>query len=171
MTFQEMFESAKKALLKAKKVDEANHIAVQVNVTGEGSGIFYVKASEGKLAVEPYDYMDNDAVMTVDSAVLLEALTKADTAALQMEGNAEKIAAFRVILESLPKPRKAAAKTATTTAKKTTTAAKKTAAKTETAEAKTVVKKTTSETKAAAKKPAADKTTAAPKTTKKATKK
>lgn len=179
MTFQEMFENAKKALLKAKKIDAAEHIAVQVNVTGEGSGIFYVEAADGKLNVEPYTYDDKDAVMTADSAELLNALKTADTAALQIEGNEEKIAAFRLILESLPKPRKTAA-TKTTAAKKTTTT-KASAAKAEAAPAaktatKTTTKKASAEepkttVKATAEKKTATKTTKTATATKKTTKK
>ncbi len=162
MTFEEMFESAKKSLLKTKVADKASHIAVQINVTGEGSGIFYAKATEGKLIVEPYDYLDNDAVLTADSGELLDALKKADTSALTIEGEPEKVAAFRTILETLPKPRKTASKT--TAAKKATAAKKETAAaakKTETkASAKTSAKKTEEENKPAAK-AAATKTAAA----------
>lgn len=171
MTFEEMFESAKKSLMKAKVADKASHIAVQINVTGEGSGIFYAEANEGKLSVEPYDYNDNHAVMTVDSAVLLDALKKADTSALTIEGDPEKVAAFRAILETLPKPRKTAAKTA---AKKeaapkkaeTKTTASKTTAKKEAAPKKAETKtaaKTTAKKVEEEKKPAAAKTTAAKK--------
>lgn len=164
MTFEEMFQSAKAALSKASVKDANAAVAVQVNVTGDGSGIFYVKASDGVLAVEPYDYIDNDAVLNVDSAALLTALTKADTASLAFEGDAEKIAAFRTILETLPAPKKTVRKTAakTTAAKKET--AKTAAAKTETEKpASKTTKKAASSTKAAAAKTATTTKTAAAK--------
>lgn len=172
MTFQEMFDDAKKMLVKAKKVDAAAPFAVQVNVTGEGSGIFYVKSENGALAVEPFDYMDHDAVMTVDSAALLNSLKTAETEALPLEGNAEKIAAFRAVLTSLPKPRKAAAKT--TAAAKSEPAAKpapKKAAAPKATEKKVekpaAAPKKAAAAKTAATKTTASKTTAAKKTTKK----
>lgn len=107
MTFEEMFQQAKTALSKASAKDVTEHIAVQVNVSGEGSGIFYVEASNGVLAIEPYTYFDNDATMTVDSAELLTALKTPETAsALPLEGCAEKTAVFRSILSTIPVPKK-----------------------------------------------------------------
>lgn len=106
MTFQEMFDRAKTALTKASAADPTAFVAVQVNVTGDGSGIFYVKAADGVLAVEPYDYLDRDVMLTADSEALLTALETAQTEALELEGDAEKVAAFRTILGTLPAPAK-----------------------------------------------------------------
>lgn len=89
MTFQEMFDRAKAALTKASAADSAVFVAAQVNVTGEGSGIFYVKAADGVLEVEPYDYMDHNVLLTADSAELLAALEAAKAAELAMEGGAK----------------------------------------------------------------------------------
>lgn len=104
MTFQEMFDRAKAALTKASAADSAVFVAAQVNVTGEGSGIFYVKAADGVLEVEPYDYMDHNVLLTADSAELLAALEAAKAAELAMEGDAESVAAFQAILGTLPAP-------------------------------------------------------------------
>lgn len=118
MTFQEMFDRAKAALTKASAADSAVFVAAQVNVTGEGSGIFYVKAADGVLEVEPYDYLDHNVLLTADSAELLAALEAAKAAELAMEGDAESVAAFQAILGTLPAPaakeapKKAAAKPA-----------------------------------------------------------
>lgn len=149
MTFQEMFQNAKKMLNRATAADVTDHVAVQVNVTGDGSGIFYIEAADGSLSVEPYDYVDNDAVLTADSAALLEALQKAKTDALALEGDLEKIAAFRSILETLPaakeeapakKPtaKKAVAEKPTVKAVETAAAPSKPAAVSASAAAKTV---------------------------------
>ena len=159
MTFEEMFERAKTALTKAKVSDTAA-VAVQINVTGDGSGTFYVKAADGVLAVEPYDYKDHDVLLTADSAVLLELLEKAKTDVLPLEGTPEKTAVISEILATIP------AKRATRTRKTTTaTTAKTTAAKTtKSAAAKTTksaAEKTASTKTSAAKKTAASKTTAA----------
>ena len=104
MTFQEMFDRAKAALTKASAANSAVFVAAQVNVTGEGSGIFYVKAADGVLEVEPYDYMDHNVLLTADSAELLAALEAAKAAELAMEGDAESVAAFQAILGTLPAP-------------------------------------------------------------------
>lgn len=149
MTFEEMFQQAKASLAKADAANVTDHIAVQFNVTGEGEGIFYAVAANGTLEVEPYDYKDNDAVLTADSAALLTALKNADTAKLALEGNAEKISVFRSVLATLPAPKKAEEKTAAKPVEKT--------AATKKAETKTAAPK------AAAVKPAVSVTTAAPK--------
>lgn len=168
MTFEEMFQQAKNALIQASAAKVTEHIAVQFNVTGEGEGIFYAELNDGVLAVEPYDYKDNDAVLTADSAALLTALKEADTAKLSLKGNSEKIAAFRSVLATLPAPKKATApkkaETKTTAAPKAA-AVKPAAAATAApkAEAKPAVKTAAEVTKTAAKTTTTAKTTTASK--------
>jgi len=152
MTFEEMFERAKTALMKAK-VSDAATVAVQVNVTGDGSGIFYVKADSGVLAVEPYNYKDNDVIITADSAVLLEALEKGKASELPIEGCPIKGDELKEILASV------SAKRATRTHKTTTT---KTTSKSAT---KSAAAKTTTSKTAATKSTAATKKADVPKTT------
>lgn len=130
MTFEEMFKKVATAMKKANAKD-IEDVAVQVNVTGDGEGIFYIAAKEGVLAVEPYDYVDNDAVLTVDSKTLIAAVKNKEAAqALTIEAAPEKAAAFAAIMATLPEKKapakrtttkKACATKKTTTAKKTTT--------------------------------------------------
>lgn len=47
--------------------DIQEHLAFQFNVTGDGSGIFYVEVKDGKLYVEPYEYYDRDAMFTASA--------------------------------------------------------------------------------------------------------
>ncbi|MCR5459788.1 MAG: SCP2 sterol-binding domain-containing protein [Acetatifactor sp.] len=54
----------------ARKVLE--HVAIQVNVTGEGAGIFYVEIAERQICVEPYDYYDRDCLLEIPSYVVKE---------------------------------------------------------------------------------------------------
>ena len=167
MTFQEMFDRAKAALTKASAADSAVFVAAQVNVTGEGSGIFYVKAADGVLEVEPYDYMDHNVLLTADSAELLAALEAAKAAELAMEGDAESVAAFQAILGTLPAPAaKEAPKKATapTEAEAKAPAAKPAAEK---AAPKAAVAESAPAAKAETKKAEAPKAAAAPATAKK----
>lgn len=48
--------------------------AYQIDVTGQGSGIFYIEIADGFLAVEPYDYHDHDARFVLSSGDLLDIL-------------------------------------------------------------------------------------------------
>lgn len=172
MTFQEMFDRAKAALTKASAADSAVFVAAQVNVTGEGSGIFYVKAADGVLEVEPYDYMDHNVLLTADSAELLAALEAAKAAELAMEGDAESVAAFQAILGTLPAPaakeapKKAAAPTETEAKAPAAKPAAKPAAEKAAPKAAAVAESAPA-AKAEAKKTEAPKAAAAPATAKK----
>ena len=67
-------EIVKKAKQEAKKVDASNineHIAVQIDVVGEGEGAFYVEVADGKVSVEPYEYYDNDCKVTASADVIM----------------------------------------------------------------------------------------------------
>lgn len=149
MTFEQAFLKVKEKFDNADASKVAD-FAIQVTLTDEDcGGTFYAEAKEGKLAVEPYDYYDNDVVLDITKSALLAVLSgrsSLDKAVANGEavvkGDAAKIADWKSTIKSATK-KPAAKKTA---AKKT--AAKKTAAK------KPAAKKT------AAKKPAAKKTAA-----------
>ena len=111
MTFDEMFAQAKALLENASAKDTDTAVSVQFDVSGDGCGAFYavVSADSDKLTIEPFDYKDHDVLVSADSAALLDALRTAETAALELAGEWEKIVAFRSVLDTLPKPKKEAA--------------------------------------------------------------
>lgn len=111
MTFDEMFAQAKALLENASAKDSDTAVSVQFDVSGDGCGAFYavVSADSDKLTIEPFDYKDHDVLVSADSAALLDALRTAETAALELAGEWEKIVAFRSVLDTLPKPKKEAA--------------------------------------------------------------
>ena len=74
MTYEEIFERAKKQLLKAKVSNVTTLIAVQFNIIGDGHGSFYAKIADGKMDVQPYNYWDNDISLVVFGGELLFAL-------------------------------------------------------------------------------------------------
>ncbi len=150
MTYQELVKKVSKALTAADASGISEHVAVQVNVTGEAEGWFYIEAAEGKLNVEPYTYDDKDAALTASGEDIL-ALSAGKLALeqglsegrLTVEGNYDKFMLLSGVFAQLPvkKTRKPAAKKneekaeKKPAAKKTTTrktAAKKTAEETET---------------------------------------
>ncbi len=71
MTYHELVAKVQAALAKADASKVENHIAVQVNVTGEAEGAFYMEISGGVLYVAPFDYNDRDALLTADGAEVL----------------------------------------------------------------------------------------------------
>ncbi|WP_449073301.1 hypothetical protein [Ruminococcus sp.] len=121
MTFEEMFAQAKTMLENASAKNADTAVAVQFDVSGEGCGAFYavVSADSDKLTIEPYDYKGHDVLVSADAAELLDALRSAETDALTVEGDWDKVAVFREVLATLPAPKKAAAPKAKAPAKKT----------------------------------------------------
>lgn len=65
MTYEEIFEKSKKLILANDASGIEGHLAVQVDITGEGEGAFYIELNDGKLAVEPYEYYDRDCKFIV----------------------------------------------------------------------------------------------------------
>ena len=121
MTFEEMFAQAKTMLENASAKNADTAVAVQFDVSGEGCGAFYavVSADSDTLTIEPYDYKGHDVLVSADAAELLDALRSAETDALTVEGDWDKVAVFREVLATLPTPKKAAAPKAKAPAKKT----------------------------------------------------
>ena len=124
MTYEEMFAKVSKLLNKAKVKDISEHIAIQFNVEGEGSGIFYAEIKDGAINVQPYDYNDRDIEVTIDSAELIKALENKAGDTLPFAGNEDKIAVIKPVFAKIPKARAAAAKKTTVSAEKKTTAKK-----------------------------------------------
>ena len=106
MTYEELFAQAKALLENASAKDTDTTVSVQFDVSGDGCGAFYavVSADSDELTIEPFDYKDHDVLVSADSAALLDALRTAETAALDLAGEWEKIAAFRRVLATLPAP-------------------------------------------------------------------
>ena len=60
MTYEQIVEKVKKALAKVDASGVKGHLAVQVDVYGEGEGAFYIEVKNGKVDVQPYEYFDHD---------------------------------------------------------------------------------------------------------------
>ena len=72
MNFHELVDKVRTALVvKADASKITEHIAVQVNVTGEAEGAFYIEIKDGVLCVEPYTYNDRDFLLTADGEEIL----------------------------------------------------------------------------------------------------
>ena len=58
MKYEEIVAKVKKAYAKADTSKVDGHLAVQVDVTGEGEGAFYIEVADGKITVAPFEYYD-----------------------------------------------------------------------------------------------------------------
>ncbi|MBQ8541615.1 MAG: SCP2 sterol-binding domain-containing protein [Clostridia bacterium] len=87
MTFLEKFEELK-SICNGADIKFDRDFAVQINMTDENcGGTYYIEHRAGVLNVEPYDYHDNNAVMTATSDILEKMLTgKIDSVAAFFEG-------------------------------------------------------------------------------------
>lgn len=75
MNFFEMFEQAKNKLEKTDVSDAKQHIAVQIEVTEDGNGIFYAEIIDGIMNVQPYNYYDNDVSIVLSNNTLTSILS------------------------------------------------------------------------------------------------
>ena len=64
MTFNELVTKVR-GMSDKIDISGTNFLAVQVNITGENSGVFYVEVKNGKISVEPYDYHDRSCGITI----------------------------------------------------------------------------------------------------------
>ena len=72
MTFESLFAIVKEYFLKADVRGIYTHMAFEFRVQGQPSGVFYVEIKGGQVNVEPYEYHDRDALLTLDGETLLE---------------------------------------------------------------------------------------------------
>ncbi len=113
MTYEEIVSYVSKKATKLKAKSEA---AVQVDITGEGEGAFYVAVKEGKIEVAPYEYFDHDAKVVADGNDFIAYLDgKADESVINIIGDVEKAAVIKELVskaEAKPAEKKAPAKAA-----------------------------------------------------------
>ncbi|MCM1330339.1 MAG: SCP2 sterol-binding domain-containing protein [Ruminococcus sp.] len=72
MNYQEIFEKSRKLILANDASGIEGHLAVQVDIKGEGEGAFYIELNDGKIAVEPYEYYDRDCKLIISAADFLD---------------------------------------------------------------------------------------------------
>lgn len=106
MTYSEFFSSVKTRFMGTDVSDIQEHLAYQFNITGEGSGIFYVEVKDGKLYIEPYEYFDRDAMFTASADVFEKILNgKMDPVMaftlqkMKVEGNFDKALKLKTLID------------------------------------------------------------------------
>lgn len=97
MTYEEIFARSKKLILKNDASGIEGHLAVEVDITGEGSGAFYIELNDGKIAVEPYEYYDRDCKLIISAEDFLsicdgslDAVKAFTNGKLKVEGDIDK---------------------------------------------------------------------------------
>ena len=131
MTFVEAFVKVKASMEGADASAINGHLAIQVNLSDEDAhGICYIEGSEGQLYVEPYDYYDRDAIITVTSKDLVRVMSgrlgleKAiENGVIAVEGSLDAALELKKLCKKVT--RKTAPKTEEAPAKKTRCCKKK----------------------------------------------
>lgn len=67
MNFEELFAQTKEKFIQTDVSSVSGKLAIQINLTGEAEGTFYIEVKDGKLSIEPYEYIDRDVAITVSS--------------------------------------------------------------------------------------------------------
>lgn len=120
MTYEEIVAKVKKEFGSADVSKYEGHLALQINITGEGSGAFYAEINDGQLFIEPFDYKDNDAILTASGEDIvnilsgnLGAVEAFEAGKITVDGDISKALSIQAVIEENKKP-KAAAKKRTT---------------------------------------------------------
>lgn len=110
MTYEEIVKEVKNYCDGADLGDYKEHLAIEIAIKGEGEGVFYIEAKDGKLNVEPYDYHDRDARLNITAANFIKlAKGKLDpvwaftTGKLKIDGSIEKALEFKKVINKVNK--------------------------------------------------------------------
>ncbi len=106
MTYEDFVAKAKEIAASKDASSYKGHLAVQINVTGEGSGILYVEIKDGKVDVQPYEYNDRDCTLIASADVLGKILDGSADAVgaflsgkLKVEGSVDKALEFQKLIK------------------------------------------------------------------------
>ena len=105
MTHEELVTTVREKM-NAVDVSGVQFIAIQVNITGKDSGVFYIEIKDGKASVEPYDYHYRSCAFTIDQPNFLKLINgKLDPVAaytlgkLKVDGDLGKALEFSKLLK------------------------------------------------------------------------
>lgn len=65
MSFDELLAKVR-GIADKTDVSSVDFLAVQVNITEENGGVFYVEIKDGKKSIEPYEYNDRNCAITMN---------------------------------------------------------------------------------------------------------
>ena len=110
MTFNNAFALAKGKFDGGDFTGYNGDFAIQVNITGDGEGSFYIAFKNGALSVEPYEYNDRDVILTATAENFLKiadgslnAVAAFTTGKLKLNGSIEKALELNKLIETAKK--------------------------------------------------------------------
>lgn len=72
MTYDALVDKIRSSYENADARHIFEHIAMQVNIEGDGAGILYIEVANRAVCVEPYNYFDHDGLIHVNSHTVIE---------------------------------------------------------------------------------------------------
>lgn len=97
MTYEEIFSRSKELILSNDASSIGEHLAVEVDIAGEGAGAFYIELKDGNLFVEPYEYYDRNCKLIISGEDFikicggsLDAVKAFTNGSLKIEGDIDK---------------------------------------------------------------------------------
>lgn len=98
MDFQELIYQIRVAYENADARSIFEHVVIQFHVSGDLEGSFYIEVAERSICIEPYEYNQPDAVVSITTEVIKELLKKKistievlNRKMVDVEGNIDKI--------------------------------------------------------------------------------
>lgn len=76
MNYQEFFRMVRDRFIATDVSGVEGKLAIQINLTGEAAGAFYIEVKDKKLSIEPYTYNDRDVAITVSDANFLKLMER-----------------------------------------------------------------------------------------------
>lgn len=105
MTFDEILTKVR-GIADGVDASGLGFLAVQVNLTGDDGGVFYVEVKDGKVNVEPYPYDDRHCAVTMSLADFnklidgkLDPIFAFTTGKLKVDGDVGKALEFSKIIK------------------------------------------------------------------------
>ena len=105
VTYEQIVQKVRKTFENADAREIFEHVAIEVDIVGEGAGAFYFEVAQRACVVEPYNYYNNDGRIIATADVLLKLASKKlhmreawQTGQIQFEGNEVK---FQLLLDKI----------------------------------------------------------------------
>ena len=109
VTYEQIVSKVRKTFENADAREIFEHIAIEVDIVGEGAGAFYFEIAERACIVEPYNYYNNDGRIIATADVILKLASRKlsmreawYTGQIQFEGNEVK---FNTCLDKVKLPK------------------------------------------------------------------
>ncbi len=108
VTYEQIVKKVRKTFENADAREIFEHIAIEVDIVGEGAGAFYFEVAQRSCTVEPYNYYNNDGRIIATADVIMQLATKKIkvrdawlNGLIKFEGNEVK---FQLLLDKVKVP-------------------------------------------------------------------